>query len=83
MSYRIDVTLLDLDGVFAGAFPIWTGTLTSRVPGTSIRLPPDAAVAIPGTPMSLLFPAALSGVFPASVVLSDAGAPTGQLLPLR
>ncbi len=79
MSYRIDVTLLDLDGVFAGAIPIWTGTLTSRLPGTSIRLPPDAAVAIPGAPMSLLFPAALSGVFPASVVLSDAGAPTGQL----
>lgn len=79
MPYRIDVTLLDLGNVFGGAIPAFTGTLTSVVPGTSVRLAPDVAVAIPGASTSVLFPAPLSGVFPGSVVLSDAGATTGQL----
>jgi hypothetical protein len=79
MAYRIDVTLLDIDSVFGGAIPVWRGTLTGVLPGTSIRLPADPAVAIPGASMSVLFPGALSGVFPASVLLSDAGAATGQL----
>src|SRR6266511_2338097 len=66
--------------VFGGAIPTVTGTLTGAFPGTSTKLAPDTAVPIPGAPpTSVLFPAALSGAFPASVVLSDTGAATGQL----
>jgi hypothetical protein len=80
VPYRIDVTLLDFGMVFGGATPTITGTLTGAFPGTSTKLPPDPSVPIPGAaPTSVLFPAALSGVLPASVVLSDAGAATGQL----
>jgi hypothetical protein len=79
MAYRIDVTPLDVAQVFGGAIPTVTGTLTSVLPGGS-KLPPDPAVAIPGaSTTSVLFPAATSGMFPASVVLSDTGAGAGQL----
>jgi len=80
VAYRIDVTPLDFAMVFGGAIPTVTGTLTGAFPGTSTKLAPDTAVPIPGAPpTSVLFPAALSGAFPASVVLSDTGAATGQL----
>ncbi len=73
MPYRIDVTLLDLAGVFGGTTPTVTGTLTAAPPT-------DTGVPIAGAPAtSILFPAALSGALPASVVLSDTGALTGQL----
>jgi hypothetical protein len=80
MSYRTDVSIFDLAGVFGGAIPVLSGTLTSTIPGTSLSLGPDPSVAIPGaSSTSVLFSAAASGVFPGSVVLSDAAAPTGQL----
>lgn len=78
MGYRIDVTTLDRAGVFGGAIPTITGSLTGFPPGA--QLPADLAVPIPGaSPTSVLFPASASGMFPASVVLSDAGATTGQV----
>ena len=81
MPYRLDVSpVFDFGAVFGGAIPTVAGTLTGAFPGTSISLPPDTAVPVPGAPpSSVLFPAGLSGALPASVVLSDTGAPTGQL----
>ena len=79
MPYRIDITLLDFAGVFGATTPAITGTLTSVLSG-SVTFAPDLSVPIPGAPStSVLFPAGTSGMFPASVVLSDAGSPTGQV----
>ena len=80
MTYRIDVLPLDLATVFGSGGLSVTGTLTSVLTGTSTTLPPDPGTPISGAPpTSILFPDVLSGTFPASVVLSDTGAPTGQI----
>jgi hypothetical protein len=80
VTYRVDVTPLDLAGVFGAAGLSVTGTLTSVLPGTSTRLAPDPGGPIPGAgPTSILFPAVISGALPAEVVLSDTGAPSGQI----